>query len=95
MSDKLEDRRRTHISGTVEVRWTIDLPHPRVDTETVQHVILDALRAEFGVRPRDNGPVFSLHCEATDDDIEIDEDDRQDPPEEFAPGLQWYVETAI
>jgi hypothetical protein len=24
-----------------------------------------------------------------------DEDDRQDPPEEFAPGLQWYVETAI
>lgn len=71
------------------------MPHPRVDTETIHHIICDALRATFGVRPRDNGPYFDLFCECTDADVEIEEDDRQDPPEEFDSGLQWYVDTQI
>lgn len=86
---------RTHVAGTVTVNWSIPLPHPGVDMETIHHVICDALRATFGVRPRDGGPVFNLFCECTDADVEIDEDDRHEPPSEFDRGLQWYVETAI
>lgn len=83
----------TEANGTVEVSWRMELPHSRVDTESLMLVITDALRAHFAVRPRMDAPIFDLYCECTEVDVKIEEDERHDPPAEFDKGLQWYVET--
>ena len=91
MTNKLPSK--IHIAGTVTVQWAIESPHASVDTETLKLIVTDALRATFDVRPRISGPIFRLSCECTDGDVEIEEDDREEQPEEFDKDLPWYQET--
>ena len=88
-----------------EVLITVELPHPCVDTETIEEVAISCIRrahavassGSYAFTPRindkdpDNSPIFHTYMEIITDP-EIEDDDRDETPEEFDPDMQWWEE---
>lgn len=75
-------------------------PHPSVDNETLKDIVLESLNV--GERQYltssicgpyahpDDRPEFKVLVDASEFDIEIEDDDREDVEELFDPELTWW-----
>jgi len=93
----MSDEKTTVTVQLTDVLVTIGCPHDSVDTETIMELANQAvmnntfrhLIPRWQGNDSTDGPVFEVSVEILDEP-EIQDDDRENQPEEFSADLDWW-----